>query len=116
MAQEGYASNTYGNKLLGDISELTFKYTRVAQNASQLDPNSGPGVVCTSADGATAVTFTIPKSVVGFVSGVFVVNAAQTLSLITLDAQAGTFGFTLSAGLTAGANNAVHVTLYLCAP
>lgn len=116
MAIEGFASNSYNNKLLGDVSEFMFKYTRTAQNATQLDPASAPGVTVTSADGATTVTFTVPKTVNGWVGSVLPVNVAQTVSAIVYDAQAGTFGFTLSAGLTAGAANAVHVMLYLAAP
>lgn len=113
MAKEGYASNTYGNKLLGDVSEVFIKVTSVAANASQIDPASAPEVSVASAV-AGAYVLNIPKGVNVFVDGVNVVNSAKTLSLITL--ADGLLGFTVSGGTNLGTTEQVHITLEVCAP
>jgi hypothetical protein len=106
----------YGNKLLGDLSDVMIKVTSVAANATGLDPFSAPGVSVASA-AAGVYVLNIPKAVVGFVDGVTGVNtAAKTFSAITLDVAAGTFGFTISGGANLATTEQVHIGLMLGAP
>jgi hypothetical protein len=118
MAFQGFAGNSYNNKLLGDVNEVLIKLTSAAVNASQLAPESAPGFTVTgNAAGVYTLTTTDNKAVFGFVGGVVPVNtAAKTISAIALNATAGTFGFTISGGAALAGSEEVHVTLYLAAP